>query len=48
MELGFDFDDSDFAEKVREKQILTSYNAKVCYNEVMAYTYCTCQLSIKV
>ncbi|XP_045157921.2 uncharacterized protein C8orf76 homolog [Mercenaria mercenaria] len=33
MELGLDFDDSDFTEKVREKETLTSYNAKVCYPE---------------
>ena len=34
MDLGLDFDDSDFTEKVRQTEVLTSYNAKVCYPQV--------------
>ncbi|XP_060583188.1 uncharacterized protein C8orf76-like [Ruditapes philippinarum] len=33
MELGLEFDDGDFTEKVRQTETLTSYNAKVCHPE---------------
>ncbi|WAR23638.1 CH076-like protein, partial [Mya arenaria] len=33
MELGLEFDDSDFAEKMKEKPELKSYNANICYQQ---------------
>ena len=34
MDLGLDFDDSDFAKEEKPKQLLTSYNAKICSPQV--------------
>jgi len=38
MELGLDFDDSDFSQEGKEKTVLKSYNAKLCQEQVWVKT----------